>query len=705
MGTFTSSTIRGLSSLVVVALLAGCGGGGGSGGSGGGSALVYSGNSNAAIITGSNSARLVTAIFGSGETAVIAGGTSIEGSGSVRSGSGGLIDLARLLNRASSDLLARSEQARATQRTVQGVIPIDVIQPCDSGAVRIFGNLEDDRTGTLSVSYDNCLQGTETLNGQATLRIDLFDAGISKVTDHTLDIASLAIRGPGVSQDVSGSRRVRLSGAGGNVETITENVTQRNNLTGKMTRTENFVTVNVYASLSGPSSVTQTVSGRVFVSVDGFIDVSTSVPLFFSALDQPFPDIGQILLVGSTNRAIRVTARSAVMVTLELDLDGNGLFEGVAILKWSELSTPIGADLADSDGDGMHNSWETANGLNMNDPADALLDRDGDGVSNFAEYRAGTDPRSLASFSPDIAIRITASDLIYDPGTQRIYAAVSTSPGSVIPINPVTGLAGTPIPVGHNPVKLARSDNGQYLYVALDGQNDVQRVNLATQTVDLTFSIGSDPFLGPRFAEDIEVLPGAPQSVAVSRKYKGFSPRHAGVAIYDNGVQRPTTTPTHTGSNVIEFSASAGLLYGYNQETTDFGFRRMTVNSSGVTVQDVTPNLVQFFGVNILFHAGWIYTNIGNVINPDTATLAGSFPVPVSNTNLVAADATVGRVFYLTGDKTLRAFDLTTRQQLGAVAINFEGAPGSLIRWGPKGLAFRTSTGRVHLVEFASLIP
>jgi hypothetical protein len=705
MRAFTSSTIRGWSSLVAVVLLAGCGGGGGGGG-GGGSALVYSGSSSAAVITEGNSARLVTTIFGSGETAVIAGGASIESTGSARSGSGGLIQLTRLLSVASSDLLARAEEARATQRAVSGVIPIDSTQPCDSGAVRIAGNLEDDRTGILSVSYDNCLLGTETYNGAATLRIDLFDVGLSRVIDHTLDIAILEIRGPGVSQDVSGSRRVRVSGPGGNVETITENLTQRNNLTGKMTRTENFVIVNVYASLSGPSSVTQTVSGRVFVSVDGFIDVSTSVPLFFSTLDQPFPEIGRMLFVGSTNRAVRLTVRSAEMITLELDLEGDGLFEGVPILKWTDLSTAVGADLADNDGDGMHNSWETANGLNENDPTDALQDTDGDGVSNFAEYRAGTDPRSLASFSPDIAIRIAASDLIYDPGTQRIYASVAASPGSVVPINPLTGLAGTPIPVGHNPVKLARSDNGQYLYVALDGQNDVQRIDLATQTVDLTFSIGSDVSFGLRFAEDIAVLPGAPQSVAVSKKHKGFSPRHAGVAIYDNGVQRPTTTPGHTGSNVIEFSASAGLLYGYNQETSDFGFRRMTVNSSGVSVQDVTRNLVQWYGVDILFHAGLIYTNVGPVINPDTAALAGSFPVSLSNTNLVAADATIGRVFYLTGDRTLRAFDLTTRQQLGAVVMtSLEGTAGSLIRWGPKGLAFRTSTGRVHLVEFGSLIP
>lgn len=49
---------------------------------------------------------------------------------------------------------------------------------------------------------------------------------------------------------------------------------------------------------------------------------------------------------------------------------------------------------ADSDGDGMDNAWETANGLNPNDSSDAATDRDNDGVSNLAEYLLSTNPNS-----------------------------------------------------------------------------------------------------------------------------------------------------------------------------------------------------------------------------------------------------------------------------------------------------------------------
>ena len=45
----------------------------------------------------------------------------------------------------------------------------------------------------------------------------------------------------------------------------------------------------------------------------------------------------------------------------------------------------------------MPDAWERANGLDPNNPNDALLDNDQDSVNNLAEYRAGTDPRDSHS--------------------------------------------------------------------------------------------------------------------------------------------------------------------------------------------------------------------------------------------------------------------------------------------------------------------
>ncbi len=59
---------------------------------------------------------------------------------------------------------------------------------------------------------------------------------------------------------------------------------------------------------------------------------------------------------------------------------------------------------ADSDNDGMPDGWEYFYGLNPNDPSDAFVDSDGDGLVNLGEYNFGTDPKLAdtdADFLPD----------------------------------------------------------------------------------------------------------------------------------------------------------------------------------------------------------------------------------------------------------------------------------------------------------------
>ncbi len=55
-----------------------------------------------------------------------------------------------------------------------------------------------------------------------------------------------------------------------------------------------------------------------------------------------------------------------------------------------DLEVPL--DPVDTDGDGIPDWWEEQFGLNKQDPADAALDPDGDGLSNLVELRSGYDP-------------------------------------------------------------------------------------------------------------------------------------------------------------------------------------------------------------------------------------------------------------------------------------------------------------------------
>ena len=80
----------------------------------------------------------------------------------------------------------------------------------------------------------------------------------------------------------------------------------------------------------------------------------------------------------------------------------------------SEFSNEVSVDVPflDSDGDGMPNRFETANGLDPLDPADASEDLDGDEFTNLQEFKAGTDPNDPASNAATVILPIILQILL-----------------------------------------------------------------------------------------------------------------------------------------------------------------------------------------------------------------------------------------------------------------------------------------------------
>jgi hypothetical protein len=72
--------------------------------------------------------------------------------------------------------------------------------------------------------------------------------------------------------------------------------------------------------------------------------------------------------------------------------EGNGIITDVSqVGGYPEYK---GEPYLDSDSDGMPDEWETAHGLNPNDPTDAAGDLNGDGYTNIEAFMYGLDPRA-----------------------------------------------------------------------------------------------------------------------------------------------------------------------------------------------------------------------------------------------------------------------------------------------------------------------
>lgn len=306
-------------------------------------------------------------------------------------------------------------------------------------------------------------------------------------------------------------------------------------------------------------------------------------------------------------------------------------------------------------------------------------------------------------------LNLTTNDLVYDSVTNKIYASIPSANGSngnsIGVINPNTYLLENTIFIGSEPTILAISDNGQYIYSGFSGSSTVRRFDVATQTAGLQFSLGSSSSTGSYYAEDIEVMPGQPTTIAISRKNNGFSPRHEGVVIYDNNVMRPTTTPGHTGSNRIEFTSQNSLI-GYNNETTEFGIRRLSVNSSGVSNVSVTQNVLSNFYLDFIYRDNYMYSFDGKVVDVTTAPFViGQFS---NATGPVVYDSYYNRVCFasydFSGNITFKRFNPNTFLLYDSLPISQAfGSVKNIITCGNDCYAFNTTDNKVIIIKDSTL--
>lgn len=307
-----------------------------------------------------------------------------------------------------------------------------------------------------------------------------------------------------------------------------------------------------------------------------------------------------------------------------------------------------------------------------------------------------------------VTFALGAHDLAFDRTRGLLYVATPAT-DRYVALRAGDGVQRYEFPAGPQASTLALSSDDSTLYVGLQGSYSVRKVKLPTLSSDLTFTVGSSPYYGSYWAGQMAVVPGSANTVVISR-LRAVSPDIAGVAVFDDGVMRPDTTPEHSGARLIAI-ADATTVYAYNNATTEYGTRRLRIKPTGIVEEFLATGLISGWYLDFVYEGGRLFTTMGTTV--DTTSMLNVGPYPANGA--VASESSTNRVYYLatdSGNRVLIAFDRTTFTEVARVSLGpSAGTPRQMIRWGSQGLAYLeypdtySTTARLVLINSSLVLP
>jgi trimeric autotransporter adhesin len=442
------------------------------------------------------------------------------------------------------------------------------------------------------------------------------------------------------------------------------------------------------ADLAAPATASVTVNTPE-------ITPSLSNAFNVSIVNPPPPAISSISPVGAP-----INTASTITVT------GSGFTKGSTI---------------DLNGVAVATTYGNSSSLTAQLPASAVATP---GVYNLTVNTPAPGGGTSSALSFTAYVSIPNNSMVYNPVNGLFYLSVPSAAGPpygncVVPIDPLTGQFGIPIPVGSEPDQLAITSDGTSLWVALDGASAVRKVDLVAGTAGLQFPVVQEQ--AGFAAAALAALPGAPDSVVVATVAGNIN---QALAIYDSGVIRgqaiqatiytynPWALVVDGTRSEIYAGGSAGTPYPTNYDT-------YTYDASGLTLKTAGPPNLSYASQNnneMQIANGRLYTDFGQVDDPESGTVLGTFysSGTAAAQGSTTVDTTLGLAFVLEGyygssQFQLQSFNLSDFTPTASIPIaiynptsragyQIEGPTGNrLTRWGSDGLAFRTTGGFISL--------
>ena len=300
----------------------------------------------------------------------------------------------------------------------------------------------------------------------------------------------------------------------------------------------------------------------------------------------------------------------------------------------------------------------------------------------------GPVPSRVYGFSEKI-VALHARDLAFDPLRQLLYASIPAGsadhPNEVVALHPVTGAVVRTVHIGDDPSDLAVSDDLTTMYVALRGKPEIVRIDLTTFLPLQRFDVGTVSIHGHDdvvYADDIDVQPGNPGTIAVTLWQLGISPRNQGLALFQLGVRTDAIVATHDSYQHVEFGSPTLLFWGDASR-----FTQVLVTPTELTPGASRSRFIPYGGVDFELSQGLAWTSRGYVIDPYTLRSEAE----LTTIGAVAVVPQLGRAYQLI-NFSLNEYDTSTYKRLGTRTVNANGLASILVSTGA-GLAALAAEG------------
>lgn len=288
-------------------------------------------------------------------------------------------------------------------------------------------------------------------------------------------------------------------------------------------------------------------------------------------------------------------------------------------------------------------------------------------------------------------------EIVYSAAKDRIYASMRNDPqygDSLCIINPYFGNVEKCIGFS-DPIKtLAISPLGDLLYIGFVEAPKLIRFNLISEAKEVEIDFGSNNFGKPFLAEDMEVLPGNPNAVAVVVR----AGNNQFVAVYDDDQKRPQFFDSDVFGNPnvdeIVFGEDDTKLYGKDNGTSSDLIYILDIDQQGINSYAPQFDFSIGFKISLEFQDGFLYNSAGFKLKPiaDTLELAGRFDVddPYS---FNAFEVASGRdELYVLAKGVLKIINKHNFQQLKSISIPLARDDINFISAGENIFAFNSFT-------------